>query len=186
MACSDTGDELKFAKDFELTMLQLWSFFKNSPKCLKVYIKVAMQMKMFDYLPKNDQKRLVKIVKKTCWKWWLSLQTSVDTVYCEFPGLLQSLRVLNNEATTGGASAKGLLNKMNCQEFLSVLYMLKFMLPHLTVLGKTFQKGELNFSQIRPNIEKTKYKINQVTQQSKPLKQLKKDAANHCLLVRST
>ena len=88
------------------------------------------------------------------------------------------MRVLNNEATPGGASAKGLLNKMNCQDFLSVFYMLKFILPHLTVLSKTFQKGEINVSWIAPNIEKTKFKINQVTQQSEPLKQLKKDAAN--------
>ena len=87
----------------------------------------------------------------------------MDTVYCEFPELLQTLRKLNNEATPGGASARGLLNKMNCQDFLSVLYMLKFMLQHLTVLRKTFKKGELNFSQITPNIEKTKFKINQVT-----------------------
>ena len=60
LVCSDTRDELKFVKDFELTMFQLWSFFKNSPKHLKIYIKVAMLMKMFDDLPKNDQKRLVK------------------------------------------------------------------------------------------------------------------------------
>ena len=60
------------------------------------------------------------------------------------------------------------------------------MLPHLTVLSKTFQKGGINISWIAPNIEKTKFKINQVTQQSEPLKQLKKDAANcFFLLVRS-
>ena len=41
--------------------------------------------------------------------------------------------------------------------------MMKFMLLHLTVLSKTFQKGVLNFSQIELNIEKTKFKINQVT-----------------------
>ena len=42
--------------------------------------------------------------------------------------------------------------------------MLKFMLPHLTVLSKTFDKGELSFSRIAPNIEKTEFRINQVTQ----------------------
>ena len=77
-----------------------------------------------------------------------------------------------------GASAKGFLNKMNSQDFLSVLNMLRFMLLHLTVLNKTFPKGELNFSWIAPNIEKTKFKINQVTQQHEPLNQLKQDAAN--------
>ena len=32
LACSDTGDKLKFIEDFELTMIQLWKLLKNSPK----------------------------------------------------------------------------------------------------------------------------------------------------------
>ena len=59
----NTGEKLKFVKDFELTVLQLWSFFKNSIKLLKVYIKVTMQIEAFNDLPQNDQKRLVKRVK---------------------------------------------------------------------------------------------------------------------------
>ena len=35
LACSDTGDKLKFIEDFELTMIHLWKFFK-SPKRLKI------------------------------------------------------------------------------------------------------------------------------------------------------
>ena len=111
-----------------------------------------MQMKVFDDLPKINQKRLLKRIKKACGIRWLSLQASVDTAYCEFTGLLQTLRVLNNEATPRGAFAKGLLNKMNSQDFLSLLFMLKFMFPRLTELRKTFQKGELKFSRIAPNI----------------------------------
>ena len=103
----------------------------------------------------------------------------MDTVYCEFIGLLYTLRVLNNERTPAGVSGKGLLNKLNNQDFLSELYMMKFMLLHLTVLSKTFQKGVLNFSQIAPNIEKIKFKINQVTQQNESLNQLQEDNANH-------
>ena len=57
--------------------------------------------------------------------------------------------------------------------------MLKFMLLHLTVLSKTFQEVVLNFSQIAPNIEKTKSKINQVTKQNEPQNQLQEDNANH-------
>ena len=119
-----------------------------------------MQMEVFDDLPKSNQQRLVKRVKKACQRRWLSSQASVDTIYCEFTRLLQTLRVLNDETTPVRASAKGLLNKMNSQDFLSVLYMLKSLLLHLTVLSNTFQKGELNFSPIAPNIEKTKFKIN--------------------------
>ena len=47
LACSDTGDELQFVKDFELTMTQLWKFFKDSPKRIKLYIRVAVQSKNF-------------------------------------------------------------------------------------------------------------------------------------------
>ena len=43
-----------------------------------------MQMKVFGHFPKNDQKRLVKRVKKVCRTKWLSLQVSVDTAYCKF------------------------------------------------------------------------------------------------------
>ena len=32
LACSDTGDELSYIQEFEKTLLQLWKFFKNSPK----------------------------------------------------------------------------------------------------------------------------------------------------------
>ena len=32
LACSDTGDELSYIQEFEKTLLQLWRFFKNSPK----------------------------------------------------------------------------------------------------------------------------------------------------------
>ena len=58
-----------------------------------------MHMKVLDDFPKNDQKRPVKRVKKNCWTRWLSLQVSVDTIYCKFTALLQTLRVLNSEAT---------------------------------------------------------------------------------------
>ena len=43
-----------------------------------------MQMKEFDELRKNNQKRLLRRVKMTCQTRWLSLEASVDIVYCEF------------------------------------------------------------------------------------------------------
>ena len=51
LACSDTGDELSYIQEFEKTLLQLWKFFKNSPKRLKIYIKTALSMCNFDTLP---------------------------------------------------------------------------------------------------------------------------------------
>ena len=62
-------------------------------------------MKEFDNLQKNNQTT------------HLSLQEPVDTAYCQFNGLRQTLRVLNNETTLRKVSAKGLLNKLNNQGF---------------------------------------------------------------------
>lgn len=58
LACSDTGDEIKFIEEFELTLLQLWKYFKNSSKRLKVYIKTTLQMRDFDNFS-NEKKRKV-------------------------------------------------------------------------------------------------------------------------------
>ena len=55
LACSDKRDELQFVKYFELTMTQLWKFFKDSPKRIKLYIRVAMQSKNFDAMPKRQK-----------------------------------------------------------------------------------------------------------------------------------
>ena len=62
LACGDTGDDLKFISDFETTMIQLWTFFENSPKRLKMYIKTAMRLKEFEDLPRAQQRSLVSIL----------------------------------------------------------------------------------------------------------------------------
>ena len=64
LACSDTGDELSYIQEFEKTLLQLWKFFKNSPKWLKIYIKTALSMLDFNTLPAKRKKNIVKRVKK--------------------------------------------------------------------------------------------------------------------------
>ena len=49
------------------------------------------------------------------------------------------------------------------------------MLPHLSVLSKTFQTGSLNFSRIVPSIEKTKYTIQDLAEKGTHLEQLRLD-----------
>ena len=66
LPCFDTGDELQFVKDFELAMAQLWKFFKDSPKRIKLYIRVAMQSKTFDAMSKRQKRKVVLRVKKAC------------------------------------------------------------------------------------------------------------------------
>ena len=90
LTCSDTRDELQFLKNFELTMTmtQLWKFFKDSPKCIKMYIRVAMQSKNFDAMSKRQKRKVVLRVKKACRTRSLSLPASVNAVFEEYVGLL--------------------------------------------------------------------------------------------------
>ena len=158
-------------------MIQLWAFFKNSPKRLKTYIKTAMRLKEFENLPRDEQRSVVKTVKKAVRTRWLSLDAGVEAAYKEYTYLLHALCEIKDEGATRGATADGILKKLDNTTFLTVFYILKFVLPHLSILSKTFQAGELNFSRISPAIEKTKFKIRKVVRNKTPLEELKKDLA---------
>ena len=163
-------------QEYEKTLLQLWKFFKNSPKRLKIYIKTALSMRDFDTLPAKRKTNIVKRVKKTCRTRWLSLYASVDAVYEEYVGLTHCLRsIQEQDKSPGGAMASGLLKKMDSVEFLGLLYTMKFMLPSLTAHSKTFQTGAVNFSRIRPNLEKAKAQLQDTATQQTVLKKLKSD-----------
>ena len=109
LACANTGDAPKFIQEFEKTMLDLWTFFKNSPKQLKTYIKTTLEARNFDQISKRQKKKLVRKVKKAVRTRWLSLQASVDSVYQEYVGLTHTLRSINDPRS--GPVAKGLLKK---------------------------------------------------------------------------
>ena len=81
LACANTVDALKFIQEFEKTMLDLWTLFKNSPKGLKTYIKTTLEARNFDQMSKRQKKKLVRKVKKAVRTRWLSLQASVYSVY---------------------------------------------------------------------------------------------------------
>ena len=109
LACADTGDALKFIQEFEKTMLDLWTFFKNSPKWLKTYIKTTLEARNFDQMSKCQKKKLVCKVKKAVRTRWLSLQASIDSVYQKYVGLTHTLRSIKDPQS--GPVAKGLLKK---------------------------------------------------------------------------
>ena len=44
LACADSSSQLTLLKDFVEVLIQLWAFFKNSPKRLKIYAKIALKM----------------------------------------------------------------------------------------------------------------------------------------------
>ena len=174
LACADTGDELKFIQDFEKTALDLWSFFKKSAKRLKVYVKVALGVRNFDAMSKKQKKKLVRKVKKAVRTRWLSLHASVDSISQEYVGLVHALRSLQEDRNSGSI-AKGLLKRIDSIEFLGTLYLLKFILPHLSALSRTFQAGNLNFCRINPSIQITKGRIEEVLNEDKVVKELEKD-----------
>ena len=78
-------------------MIQLWKFFKDSPKRLRTYIRVGMQSKNFDAMSKRQKRKVVLRVKKACRTRWLSLHASVNAVFERCGGLVQVLRVLSED-----------------------------------------------------------------------------------------
>ena len=176
LACSDTVDELSYVQEFEKTLLQLWKVFKNSPKRLKIYIKTALRLRDFNTLQAKRKKNIVKRVKKVCHTRWLSLYAFVDAVYEEYVGLIHCLRsIQQQDKSPGGPMASGLLKKMDSVEFLGLFYNMKFMLPSLTALSKTFQTGSISFSRIKTNLEKTRAQLQNTATQQTALKKLKSD-----------
>ena len=57
LTCSDTGDELQFVKDFELTMTQLWKFFKDSPKASSCMSELQCNLKILTQCHKGKNER---------------------------------------------------------------------------------------------------------------------------------
>lgn len=174
LACNDTGDEYKFIQNVENYLIELWKFFKNSSKRLRIYITVALKSKNFGEMPIKKQKQVVKRMKKACRTRWLSLHAGVDAAWEEFEGLVEALRELGKDSKTG-STAIGLLQKINNYEFLGTLCLLKHVLPHLSSLSKTFQTGSLNFSRMIPAIEKCQHKLKQVAKDNTVLPCLKKE-----------
>ena len=125
--------------------------------------------------PKIEKKKVIKTMKKAVRTRWLSLDAAVDALHKEYVGITQTLRIMKEDHSTNGAMADGLLKKIENPRFVGTLYMLKFVLPHLTTLSKTFQKGSLNFSRISPSIEKTIRKLHQITAEKQHLNSLLND-----------
>ena len=100
---------LNLFRNLKKTTLDLWTFFKNSPKRLKTYIKTTLEARNFHHMSKLQKKKLVRKVKKAVRTRWLSLQASVYSVYQEYVGLTHTLQSIKD--LRSGPVAKGLLKK---------------------------------------------------------------------------
>ena len=162
--------------DVEEELPYIWAFFKNSPKRLSTYLKVALKSKSFDSSSKKKKKAAVKVMKKACRTRWLSLHAGVDAAWDEFGGLIRTFEVLGKEKN--GAKAIRILKKIRNLDFIGSLCLFKNVLPILTTLSKTFQSNALNFSRITPSIQKAKEKLKEVANDDRVVSQLRETLAN--------
>ena len=61
--------------------------------------------------------------------------------------------------------------QMNNVHFLSCLYVLKHVLPHLDNLSKSFQHSTVNFSHLKPEVVRAKAALDEVTIIEAPVKE---------------
>ena len=102
---------------------------------------MAHKMHNMETLLDNKYKNVVKKVKKAVNTRWLSLHASVDGVYEEYVGLLETLSKLETEGGSGGSMGKGFSKSSKSPKFIGMLYTLSVMLPSFTA------KEELYFKQ---------------------------------------
>ena len=81
---------------------------------------------------------------------------------CIYP-LLLALKQLEHDSATAG----GLCKKMYSGYFLGTLYLLHEVLPILSTLSKTFQKGNLSYAHIKGSINFAKDQLNQLLEEAK-------------------
>ena len=177
LACTDAKDDanLKFIKEVETVVTQLWKLFENSPKRLACYLKVQQQMKNLK-LSNESRKMVTKKFKKACDTRWLSFSSTVQSLYTDLVAVVQTLKQLKQDPNQ--PAAYGLLKKINKVKFIGVVYILKWILPILATLSKSFQKGAINYASIKPSIDHSKDKLNEVKSREEAIKQLKQDLSS--------
>lgn len=94
-------------------------------------------------------------------------------MYADLVAVLQTLKQLKQDP--GQPAAYGLLKKINKVKFIGAVYILKWVLPVLATLSKSFQRGAINYASIKPSIDYSKDKLNDVKNTEEPIKQLKQD-----------
>ena len=98
---------------------------------------------------------------------------SVQCVCRNLPALLQTLHWYKNKDFN--ATVTGLLKKMKKPNFIGILYILKHVLPILSMLIKVFQKCTISFSRISPAIRKSKNVLEKLVQDKTPVKEFRKE-----------
>ena len=114
---------------------------------------------------------VAKKLKKACDTRWPSFSSAIQSLYADLVAVLQTLKPLKQDP--GQPAAYGLLKKIN--KFIGAVYILMRVLPVLATLSKSFQRGAINYASIKPSIDYSKDKLNDVKNTEEPIKQLKQD-----------
>ena len=169
LACTHSVADIAQVGRVETNLRQLWKYFDNSPKRLSVYTKVQEKQKQV-HLSTDGRKKVTKRLQKACKTRWLSFDKAVKAAHEDLDSILLCLSELADDAT-----ADGLLKKLKSPDWIAALYILTDVLPVLSLLSRTFQKGSINFSQIQPSIEITVASLQAIPEQNKALSRLKSD-----------
>ena len=109
-----------------------------------MYLSVQEELKSLR-LQDKSKKIVGRSVKKACHTRWLSI---------------------------GQAVACGLLTKMHKPKFIGYIYIFRQVLPILNRVSMTFQGGRINFSHIGPAVDHAKKKLQSISSNTTPVKQL--------------
>ena len=132
-------------------------------------LKVQQDIKALD-LSQKGKRVITKQLKKACKTGWLSFDSAVEAIFDELEAVMRTLTIIESDAT-----AVGLLKKISNPKFVGCLYILKHVLPSLAKLSKAFQRGSVNFSNIKLSIVYTKQNVNTITETGTPVKEFAED-----------
>ena len=153
----------------ERWLIQIWKFYKNSPKRLTIYLKCQLTIDELHEPSTKAQKVRQKRLAKAARTRWLSLSKAVEGVFNDYQALMQTLIKLKNS----GALAAGLLQKMHDVKFIGVVVIMKNMLPVLNKLSCAFQHGQVSFAHMIPAIhsfiQKTIDDLDEIAQKASPI-----------------
>ncbi|XP_015761809.1 PREDICTED: uncharacterized protein KIAA1586-like [Acropora digitifera] len=173
LACTDSNEYTKYIQDVSDILRQTWKHFENSPKRMALLMKVLTNVNEVRVSSTKGKKVLAKKLKKACKTRWLSFDKSVEAMKQQYCGVIQTLQELDSKHND--ATAAGLSKKMKNAKFIGALYILAEVLPVLSSLSYTFQRSNINFSLIQPQVKATKQHLNQIVEDDIPMNKLQAD-----------
>ncbi|XP_070580157.1 zinc finger protein 862-like [Ptychodera flava] len=178
LACTDTNADIKYINKVHDWLGSLWRFFDDSPKRLAIYLDIQMQLREI-CLPvtgtessvENPRVAVERRLKKACSTRWLSFDNSIRSLYQDYLAVLLTL----NHLAENEPKARGLLAEFRSAKFMGVVYILREILPVLSILSKILQSGSIHYSELQPAIDKTVTKLQSLSESGEPIDTLKKD-----------